>query len=764
MRAGDISLWTIIAAGFAATVGQILLLRELWVLFYGNELSTALVLAGWLVWTAFGSAVSARLLGGSPPGEATLAVLLTLQALGLPALVLAARGARRLYGIPAGELVPLGATLLICLSLPILFCPVSGALFGVCWAYRHARSPQRSAGDPLAIYLGEALGAAAGGIVFYFVMMRIASALTIALVVALLLLALSGWLVWRGRQRRSWGIAGRLSWVLTALVVLAVAISSGLLERRSRTWQWGEDLAAVRDTPFHNIAILRQVEQITVFTNGLWLLTEPDPATAESAVHPILLQHPDPEHVLLLGGGLAGQLEEVLRYPSVERVDYVEQDPELIAFSRGFLSPATRASLEDPRVRIQRQDAGSLIQRTAEEYDVILMSVGDPINAQMNRFYTEEMFGHVARRLRSGGLFTFAVPGGGDMIGPTHARLLASIDRTLRQVFPRVQAVPGSRARFLAAVEPDGLLLEPSILADRLRERGLQLVHVREDTLKDLFDPFRLDYVGAVLAENTDTRINRQFAPICYLYGMMNWAAQWHPRLGQGIARATATTPRSVVVGIAVMGTLITLAFWLGRPRYRLAVGLSVLVQGGVGMVLQVVLILAFQIVVGFAYLQLALIIAFFMAGLAVGTWAADFLRERRRRASSAIKWLTVLQVAVTVFPLALLGGLYLTGQGWFNDLPSAAVSWVFTTVSFVAGALGGSHFSLAVLASVATGARVKPIGGYLYAVDLAGAAIGALGAGMFVLPLYGISSSLTLLSLLSGCCLLAMLRRPATT
>ena len=37
--------------------------------------------------------------------------------------------------------------------------------------------------------------------------------------------------------------------------------------------------------------------------------------------------------------------------------------------------------------------------------------------------------------------------------------------------------------------------------------------------------------------------------------------------------------------------------------------GASVLVQGAVGMVLQVVLILTFQILEGFAYLQLALII-----------------------------------------------------------------------------------------------------------------------------------------------------------
>ena len=72
--------------------------------------------------------------------------------------------------------------------------------------------------------------------------------------------------------------------------------------------------------------------------------------------------------------------------------------------------------------------------------------------------------------------------------------------------------------------------------------------------------------------------------------------------------------------------------FWIGRPRYRAAVATSVLVQGAVGMMLQVVLILTFQILQGFAYLLLALIIAFFMAGLACGTlWVAAASRQRFR-------------------------------------------------------------------------------------------------------------------------------------
>ena len=40
-------------------------------------------------------------------------------------------------------------------------------------------------------------------------------------------------------------------------------------------------------------------------------------------------------------------------------------------------------------MKVHTEDAGRFLRRSTGTYDVILMSVGDPINAQMNRFYTE---------------------------------------------------------------------------------------------------------------------------------------------------------------------------------------------------------------------------------------------------------------------------------------------------------------------------------------------------------------------------------------
>ncbi|MDH5174636.1 MAG: hypothetical protein OEW43_05190, partial [Elusimicrobiota bacterium] len=52
----------LILIGFTSLAAQIVLMRELMVVFYGNELSLGITLAGWLFWVAVGSWGIGRLL------------------------------------------------------------------------------------------------------------------------------------------------------------------------------------------------------------------------------------------------------------------------------------------------------------------------------------------------------------------------------------------------------------------------------------------------------------------------------------------------------------------------------------------------------------------------------------------------------------------------------------------------------------------------------------------------------------------------------
>ena len=123
----------IFMAGFAASIGQILVIRELLVIFYGNELSTGLILACWLLCTAAGSGLTGRIFRNKPPKFGSLLAGFALFCAALPVTIVWIRAARALWSIPSGELLSPGMMLVIgfCATAPVCF--FSGGLFAAAW-------------------------------------------------------------------------------------------------------------------------------------------------------------------------------------------------------------------------------------------------------------------------------------------------------------------------------------------------------------------------------------------------------------------------------------------------------------------------------------------------------------------------------------------------------------------------------------------------------------------------------------------------------
>lgn len=155
----------------------------------------------------------------------------------------------------------------------------------------------------------------------------------------------------------------------------------------------------------------------------------------ESLVHPAMLAHPDPRSVLVLGGGDGGALREVLRHETVETVDFVELDPEVVAFSREHLAHVHRGAFDDGRVRLLFGDGRAFVEAASPAYDVVVMDMTDP--AGPARFlYTREFFAAVGRALRDE-RGVFAMHGESPAARPA---AYACIGATLRSVFPVVSA------------------------------------------------------------------------------------------------------------------------------------------------------------------------------------------------------------------------------------------------------------------------------------------------------------------------------------
>jgi spermidine synthase len=732
----------IFLAGFASSIGQILVLRELLVLFYGNELSTGLVFACWFLWTAAGSGFSGRAGAKRGVSAALLLAGLLLLAVLLPAAVLWVRAARAVWSVPPGELLSPWLMIATTFSATGGLCFFSGALFGLAW---RARAAGAGAGNgesrAIPVYLFEAAGAAAGGLVFYFILLPFVSGFGGSLVVASILAGSVFLLACRERLR----LRGALPLAAAALLIAAATGGAlalrGEIEHFSRRLQWGSGFVESRDTPFHNLALLERSGQYSLFSNGLWLFSVPDPQSAEFTAHLPLLQHEKPESVLLVGGCASGIVAEVLKHPDVRLVDCVEPDPEIIRLARESLPVSAVRPLDDPRVRFHYRDANTFMSSGGERWDVIVMSLGEPANAEMNRFYTREFFARARERLKDGGVYSFSTASSPEMVGPRNALLLQSLNRTLSGVFEDVLPVSAEGVRFFASNRKNVLTTDAAVLIRRLAERKLDLQYVRDYALSDLMGSMRLAYAAAIASPTEKTKENLDFEPVCYLQTLVLWGAQIHPALGDWLLALSGIGRGFFWLGLGAVLGAVLLAFRFCRGGIGSAVLLNVAVAGGVQMGLEIVLLLGFQILEGFVYRELALIITFYMAGLSLGAGVVSGLASRIVRPGA---WLFRAQMLMALYLPGVLGVLYLlkdAGPGGQGAFPLPAV---FMALALIGGLIGGIHFSLGVLAYGKERAGRQGRGGsMLYAADLAGAAAGGLAASLFILPAYGIPAGL---------------------
>ena len=122
----------------------------------------------------------------------------------------------------------------------------------------------------------------------------------------------------------------------------------------------------------------------------------------EMIAHIPMMQHKNPESVLVIGGGDGGTVREVLKHKSVKKVVLCEIDGLVIDACKEFL-PTISCGLSDPRVEIRVEDAIEFIKDKKDEYDIILVDSTDPIGPGEGLF-TDEFYTNVKNSLKKGGI------------------------------------------------------------------------------------------------------------------------------------------------------------------------------------------------------------------------------------------------------------------------------------------------------------------------------------------------------------------------
>jgi len=108
----------------------------------------------------------------------------------------------------------------------------------------------------------------------------------------------------------------------------------------------------------------------------------------EMIAHVPLSMHPDPQDVLIIGGGDCGVAREACKYAGVRRIDMVEIDELVVKASKEHL-PAVSGNLSDPRVNYIYADGVKFAKEAVNAYDVIIVDSSDPVGPAVPLFELE---------------------------------------------------------------------------------------------------------------------------------------------------------------------------------------------------------------------------------------------------------------------------------------------------------------------------------------------------------------------------------------
>jgi spermidine synthase len=642
--------------------------------------------------------------------------------------IIAVKFIKTFLGVNPGEII--GLFPIVGLSLLILapICVTLGFIFPLACSISHFSSrPGNTIGN---VYALEAVGSIIGGVITSIILVRSFDALHIAAIFACLNFFAAFFLAHKVFDRILKAVS-----LLAFIVIIALWSLGGLkeIEHFSLKQQWrGYEVLEAKNSIYGNILIANRGEDYSLFNNGLRLYTIPDKLSSEEAAHLALLQHQSPKRMLLIGGGVGGLIEEILKH-RVERVDYLELDPAIIKISERNLPESYYKALKDPRVSIKNVDGRYFIRNTKEKYDCVIIHTGDPYTAESNRYYTAEFFNDIKKTLKEGGLISFGLTSSESYISKPLAEFLRSIYATLRSVFNEVLVIPGETAYFLASDSTGRLTYDHKVLEERTLARNLDTQYVRDYYLFSKLSPEKIAYSEKIIMNTEGAVINHDSRPIAYYYGLIFWTTLFRDSVFSNILRSVTESIIWRSIGIFVI--LLAIISVTYRRSFKRAALMALMTGGFSSMAFQLLILLTFQAMYGYLFYKMGIILTAFMAGLAIGAILVIKVIHISRGGFNLPYYQRVLLIAAQgdfIIFSVLLGVLF----------SRSCPDFLFPVLSVIAGSIGGAQFAIANKVLLGRRRDVATVGGLSYGIDLFGSFFGALLTGIFLIPILGIPNT----------------------
>ncbi|MBN1414008.1 MAG: hypothetical protein JW973_02815 [Bacteroidales bacterium] len=676
--------------GLTSMLVQIVLLREFMFIFGGNELIIGVILANWMILTGSGAFIGKKAIHIKDTNRFSRVAMIFLGWIP-PILFFIIEFFRNQVFKPGIEI---GFFQIIVSSAIIIapFCLLSGFLFtylsGVISHYSNKIPAEKT-------YAIESTGSLVAGILASFVLFFLLSNFQI-----MILLPLCGCLLLLFPLHiNGTNLFNIIILFITVSLVILLFLLKADYHLKSVFFTQQEVLLS-KDTPYGNLAVTKSTEQLNIFENGKLLFSTDNQIANEEAVHYAMAQHTNPRRVLLISGGISGITNEILKY-DIDDIDYVEINPFIFTIGKKYTS-----SLEDERIHLIRKDARMFIKKTAYRYDIILINLPEPSTAQLNRFYTVEFLHDIRKIINEKCIVALNMPSTANYISDEAIRLNSVIYNTCKEVFKHVLIIPGERNYYLLSDEPLTINITQYIINKNIKNDYLNSYYIDTLSLKE-----RSDYLLEHLEQVTQS--NKDFKPVSYFYYLNYWLSQFN--LGKNLLWIIFAVLILILVAVCIFMKPVTSAL---------------MITGFSASSLEIILLLALQILSGYIYQVIGVCMAVFMGGLAMGALSRMLIFRK-------VTYMQFMLFQIITGVLAiLLPALFITRivqAGIINTL--LVVLLLLFLIAFAAGVL----FSMAV--HLRSGNLTDNVAS-LYSADLIGSALGAFLTSIFLIPLLGIMNT----------------------
>ena len=671
--------------GFISISTQIIMLRELLSVYYGNELVIGVILTNWMLLTGVGAYIG-KLSEKIHASKIFLLVLFMLLAI-LPFILTFLAYYLRNVLFVYGTMINLFQVFYSSLFLLLPFCLISGFLFTL---ITHLVSIKTGKNFISKIYSWESLGSIAGGILFNIILIWFLSTFQSLLILGASMLLLNAYLAFQIKQK--WAVIP-VSLLLIAFV--SVHFSYDIDKLAHNYLYKDQQIEYFRSTPYGNITVTKTEGQVNFYENNLLLFSSQQPVQTEQTVHIPFSQTTKNNKVLVLSGSMSEVITEINKY-QVGEIDYVEINPYLIKAEKKIIQPKLPENLN-----ILNKDARYYIENCHENYDIVILNLPEPSTAQVNRFYTREFFNSLKQILSENAIISFSLSGSSNYLSEETRALYSSVHNTLKHSFKHIKIIPASNNYFLASDKPLSYNVTQRVENENIQTKFVNRYYLNADMLHR-----RGEKITSLL--NNNVPVNKDFKPITYFQKLNQWSSYF---------QFNFWLPFYII--------LIISAFLFIRVH---PVNFAMFAGGYAGASIEVILLIAFQLLYGYVYNLVGIIVTIFMAGLAVGTYYRSRILKQ-----VTVKNFNHLQLAMIIFSIILPLLLILFRE---TTLQSGLIQVLFMVLMFVTSLMVGMLFSLVSSLQIN---KIVNIASGVYSIDLIGAAIGSFLTTVYIIPKLGL-------------------------